>query len=56
MAAVPGLVDLHTHAIAPFLPDVEDAVPWGRWPAVERLTDDSARILVGQRDVPARLP
>ncbi|HEY1702772.1 MAG TPA: amidohydrolase family protein [Trebonia sp.] len=48
-APEPGLVDLHTHAIAPSLPDLEDAVPWGRWPSVERLTQDSARILVGGR-------
>jgi aminocarboxymuconate-semialdehyde decarboxylase len=49
MAVAPGLVDVHTHAIAPSLPDLESAVPWGRWPSVERLTDASARILVGGR-------
>ena len=39
--------DVHTHAFPPSLPDLEAADPWGRWPGVERLTETSARILVG---------
>lgn len=42
-------VDVHTHAFPPSLPDLEAADPWGRWPGVERLTETSARILVGGR-------
>jgi aminocarboxymuconate-semialdehyde decarboxylase len=49
MAAVAGRVDLHTHAIAPGLPDLEARAPWGRWPSVERVTATTARILVGGR-------
>jgi aminocarboxymuconate-semialdehyde decarboxylase len=45
----PGLIDLHTHAIAPSLPDLEAAAPWGRWPAVERVSGTAARITVGGR-------
>jgi aminocarboxymuconate-semialdehyde decarboxylase len=41
--------DVHTHAFPPSLPDLEAADPWGRWPGVERLTETSARILVGGR-------
>ena len=48
-AAVGGLIDIHTHAFAPSLPDLEAADPWGRWPSVEQLTETSARILVGGR-------
>ena len=44
-----GLIDVHTHAFPPSLPDLEAADPWGRWPSVERLTESSARILVGGR-------
>jgi aminocarboxymuconate-semialdehyde decarboxylase len=43
------LVDFHTHAIAPRLPDLEADVPWGAWPSVEQTTADAARILVGGR-------
>ncbi len=49
MTAAAGLVDLHTHAIAPFLPDLEERAPWGRWPSVDRVTATTARILVGGR-------
>lgn len=49
MAANAGRIDLHTHAIAPDLPDLEARAPWGRWPSVERITDTTARILVGGR-------
>ena len=43
------LIDFHTHAIAPRLPDLETDVPWGAWPSVEQTADDAARILVGGR-------
>jgi aminocarboxymuconate-semialdehyde decarboxylase len=43
------LIDFHTHAIAPRLPDLESDVPWGAWPSVERAADGTARILVGGR-------
>jgi aminocarboxymuconate-semialdehyde decarboxylase len=43
------LIDFHTHAIAPGLPDLEASAPWGRWPSVERLADGRARINVGGR-------
>lgn len=49
VAVLPGLVDLHTHAIAPSLPDLEAAEPWGRWPSVERRASGAARIFVGGR-------
>jgi len=42
-----GLVDLHTHAISPALPDLAAVEPGYRWPSVERLTETSARILLG---------
>ena len=44
-----GLIDVHTHAFPPSLPDLEAADPWGRWPSVERLTESTARVLVGGR-------
>ncbi len=44
-----GLVDVHTHAIAPWLPDLAGRDGWGRWPSVERLGGSRARILVGGR-------
>jgi aminocarboxymuconate-semialdehyde decarboxylase len=43
------LIDAHTHAIPPSLPDLESVVPWGRWPSVERVTATAARITVGDR-------
>lgn len=42
------LVDVHTHAIAPGLPDLEAVAPWGRWPSVERLDEARALIMVGE--------
>jgi|SRR6266851_3195210 len=42
-----GLVDLHTHAIAPKLPDLNTVTPWEHWPSVERLSNTQARVLVG---------
>ena len=44
-----GLIDLHTHAIPPSLPDLEAVSRWGQWPSVERTAEDAARILVGGR-------
>jgi len=42
-----GLVDVHTHAIAPALPDLAAVEPGYRWPSVERQGETSARILLG---------
>ncbi|WP_214364750.1 amidohydrolase family protein [Pseudonocardia sp. H11422] len=39
-----GCIDIHTHAIADRLPDLA-GYP-GRWPSVERLAEDRARILL----------
>jgi aminocarboxymuconate-semialdehyde decarboxylase len=43
--ATGGLVDVHTHAIAPELPDVGAAAA-GRWPSVQQVAADRARILL----------
>lgn len=43
------LIDFHTHAISPRLPDLEAAAPWGKWPSVEQTAADAARITVGSR-------
>jgi aminocarboxymuconate-semialdehyde decarboxylase len=48
-AVTADLIDFHTHAISPRLPDLELDFPWGAWPSVEQLADDTARILVGGR-------
>ncbi|MCF7550888.1 amidohydrolase family protein [Pseudonocardia sp. WMMC193] len=40
----PGTVDVHTHAIAPGLPDLSRYA--GRWPSVERTSATEARILL----------
>lgn len=42
-----GTIDVHTHAIAPALPDLSGHA--GRWPSVERIDDTSARILLAGR-------
>jgi aminocarboxymuconate-semialdehyde decarboxylase len=42
-----GLIDLHTHAIDPELPDLGDQAPEYRWPSMQRLDETSARILLG---------
>ncbi|WP_308259277.1 amidohydrolase family protein [Pseudonocardia sp. H11422] len=39
-----GLIDVHTHAIAPRLPDLAGHA--GRWPWVQRYAEDRARILL----------
>ena len=44
-----GLLDLHTHAIAPSLPDLAAIAPWAHWPTVEQSSETDARILVGGR-------
>ncbi|MGH9021677.1 MAG: amidohydrolase family protein, partial [Acidimicrobiia bacterium] len=41
-------VDLHSHVIAPSLPDLERNHPFGRWPTLER-DGDRGSILVGGR-------
>jgi aminocarboxymuconate-semialdehyde decarboxylase len=43
------LIDFHTHAISPRLPDLETAVPWGRWPSVDQTAAGTASIAVGGR-------
>ena len=48
-----GLIDLHTHAIAPSLPDLAAVAPWAHWPSVEQSSETDARILVGGRRVMA---
>ncbi|MUM18864.1 amidohydrolase [Mycobacterium sp. CBMA271] len=48
-AASGGLVDIHTHAIAPSLPDLETLFPWGHWPSVQMHTSTTAQIQVGGR-------
>lgn len=47
--ACDGLVDIHTHAIAPSLPDLEASFPWSRWPSVQLHTPTTAQIHVGGR-------
>jgi aminocarboxymuconate-semialdehyde decarboxylase len=42
-----GLIDLHTHAISPRMPDLAALSPGYRWPSVEQLDETSARILLG---------
>jgi aminocarboxymuconate-semialdehyde decarboxylase len=52
-----GLVDLHTHAISPAMPDLAAIEPGYHWPSVERLDETGARILLGgapYRDVDDR--
>jgi aminocarboxymuconate-semialdehyde decarboxylase len=51
-----GLVDVHTHAIDPDLPDLSGRFP-GVWPSVERLSAGRARVRLGgvpYRDVDER--
>lgn len=44
-----SLIDFHTHAIPPQLPNLEKVAPWGRWPSVEQTAAATARIDVGGR-------
>ena len=56
IAAPDGLVDIHTHAIDPDIPDLTGRYP-GAWPSVERLPDGRARVRIGgvrYRDVDER--
>jgi aminocarboxymuconate-semialdehyde decarboxylase len=46
---VNNLIDVHTHAIAPDLPDFGAADDGYRWPSVERTGATTARILLGGR-------
>ena len=41
-----GLVDVHTHALDPDIPNLGDRYP-GAWPSVERLADGRARVMLG---------
>jgi hypothetical protein len=52
-----GLIDLHTHAIAPSLPDLAAVAPWAHWPSVQQSSETRARILVDghqYRDIDSR--
>lgn len=42
-----GLIDIHTHAISPGLPNLAGSGLDYRWPSVEQLDETSARILLG---------
>jgi aminocarboxymuconate-semialdehyde decarboxylase len=42
-----GIIDVHTHAIDPSLPDLSAAYPDDRWPTVERTGDVDARLKFG---------
>jgi aminocarboxymuconate-semialdehyde decarboxylase len=42
-----GLVDVHTHAIDPDLPDLRRAYPHDLWPSVERTSETDARLKFG---------
>jgi aminocarboxymuconate-semialdehyde decarboxylase len=44
-----GVIDMHTHVIAPRLPDLDQVAAWPHWPAVERTDARRARILIGDR-------
>ena len=44
----PGLIDMHTHAIDPDLPDLAGTYP-GSFPRVRRIPGDRAEILLGDR-------
>lgn len=46
--ALGGLVDVHSHAINPQLPDVAARYP-GRWPSLEQVAENRARILLDGR-------
>lgn len=43
------MVDIHSHAIAPELPDLGD-YPFAHWPSVRLSDEDSASIFVGDRE------
>lgn len=47
--ALPGTVDIHTHAMSAALPELEQAHPWGRWPSVRPEEGGAATLLVGGR-------
>jgi aminocarboxymuconate-semialdehyde decarboxylase len=42
-----GLVDVHTHAIDPDLPDLMQVYPDDRWPSVERISETDASLTFG---------
>ena len=39
-----GLIDLHTHAIAPSLPDLAAVAPWAHWPSFDPFFDTAAEL------------
>ena len=43
------VVDIHTHAISPAMPRLEDRYPFDSWPSVRPIGNDEAEILVGGR-------
>ncbi|MDQ1504723.1 MAG: aminocarboxymuconate-semialdehyde decarboxylase [Actinomycetota bacterium] len=45
---MPGLVDVHSHAIPPGLPAQRSSVGGGRWPTVERSRDQAAVVVAGR--------
>jgi aminocarboxymuconate-semialdehyde decarboxylase len=49
VTAPEGLIDLHTHVIAPSWPDLAAVAPWAFWPSVQRTSETEGRILVGDR-------
>jgi aminocarboxymuconate-semialdehyde decarboxylase len=51
-----GLVDVHSHAIAPELRPSPAAAGYGRWPVVERSGDEGAIVVGGRlfREIDAR--
>jgi aminocarboxymuconate-semialdehyde decarboxylase len=49
VTAPEGLIDLHTHAIAPSWPDLAAVAPWPAWPSVQQTSETEGRILVGSR-------
>jgi aminocarboxymuconate-semialdehyde decarboxylase len=49
VTAPEGLIDLHTHAIAPSWPDLTAVAPWASWPTVQRTSETEGHILVGGR-------
>jgi aminocarboxymuconate-semialdehyde decarboxylase len=49
VTAPEGLIDLHTHAIAPSWPDLAAVAPWTSWPSVQQTSETDGRILVGGR-------
>ncbi|TPG36506.1 amidohydrolase family protein [Mycolicibacterium hodleri] len=43
----PGLIDVHTHAIDPALPDLSTTYPQDRWPRVDQISETDATLVFG---------